>query len=193
MKLTVKEAAALLGKPPRTVRHLAQRGKLPAERVGGRWVFDRDALVQADPDQAAARAGEVQRLADHVQAAVQAVTPPGPTRRRDFYSVRDVGAFKVASAVLAQVQAADDPLLAGAADALRDTLHRLADGFHQYQPELKVARLIDARAACCAAIAELLHAATHRDRPAALPWADELEREALGSLRGLLRRAERRG
>lgn len=193
MKLTVDEAAALLGKSPRTLRHLAQTGGIPAERMGNRWVFDRDKLTAADPDAAARRAVEVERVRGHVEAAIESVAPPPPGPGRDFYSVRDVTAFKVASQVLAQVEGAQRHELQHAAGALRDCLHRLADGFHQFAPDHKIHRLLAARSACCAAVAELLHVALHHRLAEATVWADALEREALGSLRGLIRQAERRG
>jgi excisionase family DNA binding protein len=195
MNLSVKEAAALLGKSPRTIRHQAQLGLLPASRIGNRWVFDREALIATEPAAVADRAEEAQRLRAHVNAAVDAVTPSAPKEGGDvrgFYSIRDVGAFKTASATLAAIEHADDRRLDRTAVALRQCLHRLADGFHQFQPPLKIERLLAARAACCAAIAELLHVATHGPMPEALGWADALERDALGSLRGLLRRAEKR-
>lgn len=191
MKLTVKEAAALLGKSERTIRHLAQAGTIPAERLGNQWVFDREKLVAGDADAVAARAAEVGRIRQHVEAAIEAVTPPPPDGR-GFYSVREVVAFRTCSRVLAEVEGAEQPSLNHAASALRDCLHRLADGFHQFAPEHKISRLLAARSACCAAIAELAHAAAHQGVAKADGWADALEKEALGSLRGLIRRAESR-
>lgn len=69
MRLTVKQAAALLGKSARTVRHLAQNGKLPGTRVDGRWMFDRDALVGGDLDAVAHRAPEVKWVREQVCGA----------------------------------------------------------------------------------------------------------------------------
>jgi molybdopterin-binding protein len=42
--LSVDQAAALLHIHPRRVRNLARSGKLPAARVGRRWLFHRDRL-----------------------------------------------------------------------------------------------------------------------------------------------------
>src|SRR5215813_10689674 len=42
--LTVDQAAALLHVHPRRVRSLARAGKLPAVRVGRRWLFQRERL-----------------------------------------------------------------------------------------------------------------------------------------------------
>ncbi len=44
MDLSIKEAAALIGKSERTVRHMAQTGRLPARRIGSRWVIHRGDL-----------------------------------------------------------------------------------------------------------------------------------------------------
>ncbi len=45
MEISIKDAAELLGKSERTVRHMAQTGRLPARRVGSRWLIDRDDLL----------------------------------------------------------------------------------------------------------------------------------------------------
>ncbi|MGH9009300.1 MAG: helix-turn-helix domain-containing protein [Acidimicrobiia bacterium] len=44
MEVGVAEASAWLGVSPQRVRQLAQEGLLPARRLGGRWVFDTEAL-----------------------------------------------------------------------------------------------------------------------------------------------------
>ncbi|MEZ4383474.1 MAG: helix-turn-helix domain-containing protein [Nannocystaceae bacterium] len=41
MELSIKEAADIIGKSERTVRHMAQTGRLPARRIGSRWVINR--------------------------------------------------------------------------------------------------------------------------------------------------------
>ncbi|MCB9568578.1 MAG: helix-turn-helix domain-containing protein [Myxococcales bacterium] len=41
MELSIKEAADYIGKSERTVRHMAQTGRLPAKRIGSRWVISR--------------------------------------------------------------------------------------------------------------------------------------------------------
>lgn len=48
MELSIKEAAEVLGKSERTVRHMAQTGRLPARRIGSRWVIRRDDLDGRD-------------------------------------------------------------------------------------------------------------------------------------------------
>src|SRR5438132_13525980 len=53
MDVGVAEASAQLGVSPQRVRQLVQEGLLPARRVGGRWIFDTEALsrrVETRPD-----------------------------------------------------------------------------------------------------------------------------------------------
>ena len=50
MHISVKEAAELLGKSQRTIRHLAQTGKLPAQRIGSRWLIQREDLLLLKDD-----------------------------------------------------------------------------------------------------------------------------------------------
>ena len=46
MDVGVAEASAQLGVSPQRVRQLVQAGLLPARRIGGRWVFDTEALAR---------------------------------------------------------------------------------------------------------------------------------------------------
>jgi len=43
--LTIEEAAALLRIPLSSVYHLAQTGKIPAQKVGRHWRFHRQTLI----------------------------------------------------------------------------------------------------------------------------------------------------
>lgn len=46
MDVGIAEASAQLGVSPQRVRQLVQGGLLPARRIGGRWVFDSEALAR---------------------------------------------------------------------------------------------------------------------------------------------------
>jgi excisionase family DNA binding protein len=48
MQLTLHQAAAALGKTRRQVQYLIQQGRLPAQKVGGRWYVE-SADLEADP------------------------------------------------------------------------------------------------------------------------------------------------
>ncbi|MCC2868226.1 MAG: helix-turn-helix domain-containing protein, partial [Candidatus Accumulibacter phosphatis] len=49
MHLTLEQAAALLGKTRRQVVYMIEQGRLPAQKVGGRWVIERAALTTDEP------------------------------------------------------------------------------------------------------------------------------------------------
>ena len=192
MELSIKEAAVLLGRSPRTVRHLAQSGKIPARREGRAWRIDRDALTANVSDDAERRIAQLHNLESNLRAAVAQVTPKSPSEKKGrVYSIGDLRAFMVGRDVYASLERHADRFEAARAD-LRRCMRALSDGFHQFHPELKIERFVEARTAAANAIAELM-----LDEPAggdvdALHWALRLEDELLGHLRGLIRRAERR-
>lgn len=78
MELTIKETAVLLGKSPRTVRHMARTGKLPARQVERVWRVDRAALVETWEAETEARREILERLRDRIEATVQRATPAAP-------------------------------------------------------------------------------------------------------------------
>ncbi|HEV7247968.1 MAG TPA: DNA-binding protein [Shinella sp.] len=41
----VEEIAKLIGRSPRQTFHMLQKGELPAKKVGGRWVAERNTLL----------------------------------------------------------------------------------------------------------------------------------------------------
>ncbi len=184
MKLSVRDAARILGKSERTARHLAQTGQIPAQRVGGRWLFEREHL-EAHVSGGQTLAAAVDGLRDDVVEALEDAKPK--LGERGFYSVRDVTAFKSGSSVLRQLEEASKT---PGTEYLRTLLRCIADGFHQYDPETKLNSLLAARRAASGAVADLAH---HAAADEALdPLVDTLEKVTLGSLRGLIRRAERR-
>ena len=198
MELTVKDAAALLGKSPRTIRHLAQSGKLPAKRKGGRWVIDRDALDSRVEIQAEARGEQLELVRGRLNSALDAAKPPSPDgTKRDFYSVRDMKTYAVAIAQLTEIvhvretHAEIAPALECAETALRDCLRMISEGCHPFQPQTKIDRYVRARGHACVAIADLLAFNAVRQQPELTPLVDRIERDLLRSLRGLIRRAEK--
>ena len=93
MEISIKDAAELLGKSERTVRHMAQTGRLPARRIGSRWLIDRDDLLarkaagigndNADsPDSADSHADDSDDSAEHDPAELDDDTDPSAAPRR---------------------------------------------------------------------------------------------------------------
>jgi excisionase family DNA binding protein len=214
MEISIKDAAELLGKSERTVRHMAQSGRLPARRVGSRWLIDReelqsgkytssgdDAEVEAE---LAAESTEDSEVTNAPAADETAASDDGPRPRFRFDralppgtpSVRALGSFHIAADLLAELGELrsglrDAPLLAEAERHLRDSIEALADGCHadvRDQPE----RFRVARTQVCAALTDLIHFNVSRAQPDLTPLVDRIERELLGSLHALIGVADER-
>ncbi|MCC6556542.1 MAG: helix-turn-helix domain-containing protein [Polyangiaceae bacterium] len=241
MDLSIREAAALLGKSERTVRYFAQQGRIPARRVRGQWIIDGDALEAArEPrrEQIALIRERLNRSLDRATPPPAAAPPPLPAPppalsgsasatvaapvtvaapatatmtapvaapaappsldpRRSFYSARDLEAHRAAAEVLVALESAAGAHpharapLAEPATALRHFLRALTDGCHQFHPPTKVERFVRARSLLSGAVADIVSFNLLHPQPDLATLADRLERDALGALRGLLRRAER--
>lgn len=217
MEISIKDAAELLGKSERTVRHMAQTGRLPARRVGSRWLIDRDDLLsgkysaQDDDDNLDEVADAPSSSADESHEAPTsagddddepAEQTPRPRLRFDRAlppgtpSVRALDSFHIAADLLAELGGLrsalrDAPLLRDAEDHLRGFIQALADGCHadaHDQPE----RFRAARTQVCAALTDLIHFNVTTDRPDLTPLVDRIEHELLGSLQGLIGAADQR-
>ena len=216
MEISIKDAAELLGKSERTVRHMAQTGRLPARRIGARWLINQEDLLQrkasgatdADEDDGA-DLPDVDAEADladdpsgpsgqafsfHYQPPPRSadhVLPPG-----EITSVRELDSFHIATAVLARLgevrrDAHAAPLLREAETHLREFLHLLADGCHA-DLATRRDRFRDAQSRVCAALTDLMHFNVVRAEPDLGPLTQQLERELIGELRHLIGDTTRR-
>jgi hypothetical protein len=175
MLLSLREAAILLGRSPRTLRAQVARGEVKGVKQNNRWMIARAALPMSD-----SRLAEVQRRAEQVRAEVEAALP-SRTGARKPRSIEDFAPFRVVREVLASL-----PPGSPAAPALRRAALALAAGVHRYRGPDKHAALAAARDALAEGAAELLlHPLPD------LAAARRLEEDALGRLGGLLRWAER--
>lgn len=216
MEISIKDAADLLGKSERTVRHMAQTGRLPARRVGSRWLIDRDDLMSGkysgqDGDDAAAEAAETAEAEapatdvqeDSFDDADEASTSAERPRLRfdralppGTPSVRALDSFHIAADLLAELgdlrrDLRDASHLRDAEQNLRGFIQALADGIHADlgdQPE----RFRAARTQVCAALTDLIHFNVTHDKPDLTPLVDRIEHELLGSLQVLIGTADER-
>jgi excisionase family DNA binding protein len=181
MELSLEEATAVLGKTRRQVLYMIAQQRLPARKVGGRWVIEREDL-QGD--------AAIRQRASHQQAHLKAVIEeallPGNERR---YTLRDLKAVQLAIPLYQQ-------LLAGgavwekAAAHLRQCLDHLAMGCYRYDRQDKTMAYRAARDAASLASIELLLCPASEQTTALLAT---LEHELMPAFAGLLRRSERRG
>ncbi len=177
MELTLKEAAARLGKTERQIRYMIQLGNLTAHKKNGRWMIALKA--GSSPAQNTAEARKTERLREAVD---DALSLPPPRRR---YSITDLKAFQLARPLYQQTcqkLSAEHP----AARHLREVIDQLAIGCHRFHGADKAHSYQQARDAACRAAAEL--ALT----PGAEALMEPIEQELLAAIVGLLRRAERR-
>ena len=87
MQLSLQEAMQILGKTRRQVLYMIEQGRLPARKVGGRWVIE-CADVQVDE---AIQQRTAQKQA-RFKAVIEDALTPGQERR---YTLRDLKAVQV--------------------------------------------------------------------------------------------------
>lgn len=181
MRLTLDEAAVKLGKSSRQVRYLVSSGRLPAQKIGGRWFIDSTALPLSSGQQQALDRRERQ-LRSAVDEALE-IDRPAPRR----YSVRDMKAFQLIQA--AHVGAGERLGADHAATCfLKVALEHLACGCHRFDRADKADAYRAARDAASKSVCEL-----YLDgRDAANEIAASIEQDALAAVAGLLRRVDRR-
>lgn len=181
MHLTLEQAAALLGKTRRQVVYMIEQGRLPAQKVGGRWVIERAALTTDEDVQQRA----TQREARFQAAVEDALAPAGKHRR---YAFADLKGVQLATPIYRELLARGAPWEPAAAQ-MRVCLDQLAVGCHRYDRREKTAAYRAARDAASLAAMELWLRSANADEP----LVNTIEQELLAAIAGLLRRSERGG
>ena len=175
---SLSDAARLLGKTQRQIRYLITKGQLPAQKVDGCWVINRDDLPLSE--------GQEQANQAKMEGAVQIANEVLHKDRKDktAFSVLNLKAFQVGKDLHGQVTGAcdqDHP----ARSLLYESLMLLASGCHAFQHRNKAIYYLDAREQAARAVAALLlHA------PAQESLAKDIECQYLSQLGGLIRRSE---
>jgi hypothetical protein len=183
MQLTIKEAAARLGKSPRQVRYLILTQRLPARKLGGTWVLDSEDLPLSTGQEQALNRRERQ-LRSAVERALEL---PTGEERAARYSVRDLKAFQIALPIHRSAVERLGSQHAAAA-SLQRVLEQLACGCHRFDRSDKATAYRAARDAASLAVCELvLLGRTETD-----DLVTSIEQELMSALAGLLRRVERR-
>ncbi|MCC6782307.1 MAG: helix-turn-helix domain-containing protein [Planctomycetes bacterium] len=189
MEISIREAAALLGRSPRAIRARIARGELPARRRGRVWLVDTD-HIPLTVEQRARR----DALAAELRATLERAAPPraATTRDRRGRSVLDFAPFTELRAVLHSCEAGDaPPSLAAITEIVRAACARLAIAAHEFEPRAFAAVLRAARRDLARACGTLFLAGPEPDS-GALVCASKIEHEVLPRIGGLLRWAEKR-
>lgn len=191
MELSVREAAVLSGRSPRTLRAQLARGELPGVKRGGRWVVDRRhlPLTENQRRQLEQKTREVRRQVDRALPS-RAAGFRGSRER----SLADLDAFRLTLELHRDLQA--DESLAESKKLARFThsaLLALAETFHEFDHEAKRRSVQRARARLAHLAAALM--INHGLPPAeiAFPWLRRLEQEVLPAVAGLARFVDQLG
>jgi hypothetical protein len=153
MKLSLSEAATVLGKSERQVRYLIKQGTLQARKENGRWTVSSEELPLSDV-QRRALAGRVETAREAFQRGLEPAVKATDGKGAKSYSVRDLAAFQAGEAILRELDSAlgpGDP----ARGELFAALTLLARGCHSFQPATKAARYVEAREAAATAVTYL--------------------------------------
>ncbi len=107
MELTVREAAVLLARKPRTIRAQLARGELPGKKRDGVWRLESRTLPLTE-----AQRGVLQRKADRVRQVVEGALPSrmAASAGQRSRSIADLDAFRRGAEVLADMRTASGPL-----------------------------------------------------------------------------------
>jgi hypothetical protein len=183
MKITLTETATRLGRSERQVLYMIRQGKLPAEKLAGRWFIDTDDLPLSE-NQRRIRERKQQRLKETVEQALDLDGDSSKAR----YSVQALKAFQIALPIYQKV-CSDLGENHAAVPALHRLLEQLCRGCHRYAHADKSECYRAARDEASTALCELMLTQTG----AAGEVATTLEQELMPAFAGLLRQYDRFG
>lgn len=186
MKLSLSEAATVLGKTERQLRYMIKAGRLGAAKQDGQWRIESSELPLTDAQRQslAERLGAARVAFDKgVEAAAKVV---GDTEKQRRYTVTDLTAFQVGAAIYRELVGALG-VEATACRLLSSALTAVACGFHDFQPADKAKRFSEARSSAAAAVAALLLEGEEQRVLGA-----RIEQELIPKISGLVASCERR-
>lgn len=190
-KLSISEAATVLGKSERQIRYLIKKNELRARKVGGRWKIESEDLpLNERQRQALARRVDAARSAfERGVSPADRATESGDRKRR--YSVNDLDAFTI-GVELYRETCKSCGSNGSAEKHLLTCLEELTAGCHSYHPRDKAAHFSTSRREATAALVHLLIAGDNGKQEPAGPLADRLEQKLIPKVSSLIASQERR-
>ncbi len=213
MDISIREAAAILQKSQRTVRHMAQTGRIPARRIGSRWLLKREDVIAIRDGKPLDDESETDdATAPEVDDGSTNTTPRRPAFTVDFgaainqmphkpghaaRSVRELDSFAILTSLLGELASlrrgpCDGAMLDEIERSLRSVLEILADGLHRTATDQRIERFLQAQSQTCAALTSLLHYNMIYAEPDLSSIANRIEHDLIHSIQELVDDIERR-
>ncbi len=190
MKISLSEAATILGKTERQVRYLIKTGRLAARKDGNRWYVESTELPLSD-GQRRAVAARVETAREAFDKGLEPAAKAGKNeKQRTHFSVTDLKAFKTGVEICRAITGelgADH----AAGKELNAALKRVAQGCHCFHPADKAHHFTEARDLAATAVAELLLQPGDGE-PMRRGLAERIENELIPKLAGLVASQEKR-
>ncbi len=189
MELTVREAAALMGRSPRTVRAQVARGALPGVKRNGRWSIPRHSLPLTETQRQ-----RLQAKADRVREAVEDALPSrtAATSGQRQRSLADLDAFRHGAELLAGVRGAGSENVSAAvrdrvAALLEGALLALAEAVEHFDRQAKLEAIHRCRAQLSHSLGVLLIEGGIPPGEPIFSWVRALETAVLPAVAGFAR------
>jgi excisionase family DNA binding protein len=190
-RISLAEAATVLGKSERQVRYMIKNGRLKAVKIGGRWVVESTDLPLTD-DQRQAMAHRVDAARAAFERGVAPAERVAQAEKKRHYSVLDLDTFSLGLELYREIRGVignDQPAAAHMFECLRE----LTAGCHDFHPKDKSSHFAAARGECTGALVHLLVAAADADDDGPVSaLAARLEQELIPKVSSLIAGQERR-
>lgn len=195
MDISLREAATIIGRKPRTLRAQLARGEIPGNKRNGRWFI---AYQDLPLNEMQRRRLQVQ--VQEIREAVEQALPSRLTKERNSRkrSLADLDTFNIGRELLLTMrsQLANTSLpieiLQKAICDVEYALTQISQGHHAFDPKEKLEKFQYGRNALSRAACHLLLHSGSSIKPPVLDWVVRIEGELLSSLAGLIRWAETR-
>lgn len=193
MELSVRQAATLMGRSPRTVRAQVARGELPGVKKNGQWKIERRHLPLTEAQHHALQQ-KAQAIRDTVETALPSRVAAHAADRTK--SLLDLDAFRAGVSVLRHLRASSESTLSDdtrrrVGERIEGALLVLSEAVLQFDRQVKLEALHRSRARVAHAIAFLLIDSQMPPPEPVLGWVRKLENEVAAGIGGLARWVDR--
>lgn len=187
---TIKKVQEMTGKPERTIRHYAAKGKIRVKKNGSKWLCDLNSIQELGwlPAMLLGSLPNSQPSPDIVEVTKSSSdsTPP-KTKERKPHVLESLGVFQEMLLLTRELLLRTD-LPPNLNQQMSQCLHSIGLGFYEYQPLIKVQHFRVARNSLVAALLQFqIFPSEDLNK-----YKSQIETSLLPGLGGLIRGVERR-